>query len=122
MTNASAYEAYAEQDAEEARLIQQDQDALDSMRSRRRPVIARTSWRRAEEAAAQDLRDGRTELNAAREKAVRLERKVKALKARQLARAHRIARNKRQAEGDRARARAPRSASTDDQGPRTRGM
>lgn len=99
LTNASAYEAYAEQDAEEARRIQQDQDALDSMRALQATTRHRTDQlRRAAEAAAQDLRARRADLNAARAKAKRLERKVKAVKARQLARARQIARNKRQAE------------------------
>lgn len=99
LTNASAYEAYAEQDAQEALLIAQDQEALDAMRALQATTRHRTDQlRRAAEAAAQDLRERRTELNAAREKAKRLERKVKALKARQLARAHRIAKNKRQAQ------------------------
>ncbi len=98
LTNAGAYEAYAEQDAQEARLIQQDQDSLDSMRALQATTRHRTDQlRRAADAAAQDLRERRTELNAAREKAKRLERKVKALKARQLARARQIAKNKRQA-------------------------
>jgi murein DD-endopeptidase MepM/ murein hydrolase activator NlpD len=99
LTNANAYEAYADQDAEEARQIAQDQEALDSMRALQAATRHRTDQlRRASDQAAQDLRERRTELNAAKAKAKRLERKVKALKARQLARAHRIARSKKQAE------------------------
>jgi murein DD-endopeptidase MepM/ murein hydrolase activator NlpD len=98
LTNANAYEAYAEQDAEEARLIEQDQASLDSMRALQATTRHRTDQlRRAADQAAQELRERRTELNAAKEKAKRLERKVKALKARQLARAKRIAHNRKQA-------------------------
>jgi murein DD-endopeptidase MepM/ murein hydrolase activator NlpD len=98
MTNASAYEAYAEQDAEEARLIEQDQRSLDSMRALQATTRHRTDQlRRASDEAARDIRERRIELNAARDKAKRLERKVKAIKARQIAKARRIARNKQQA-------------------------
>lgn len=99
ISNANAYAAYAEQDADEARLIEEDQAALDGMRALQATTRHRTDQlRRAADAAARDLRERRTELNAAKAKAERLERKVKALKARQLARARRIASNKRQAE------------------------
>lgn len=99
LTNASAYEAYAEQDALEAQRIEQDQLALDTMRGLQATTRHRTDQlRRAADAAAQDLRERRKELSAARAKAKRLEQRVKALKARQLARARRIAKNKRQAE------------------------
>ncbi len=98
LTNADAYQAYAEQDAEEARLIEGDQQALDAMRALQAATRHRTDQlRRASDEAAQELRERRTELTAAKAKAQRLERKVRALKARQLARARRIARNRRQA-------------------------
>lgn len=98
LTNAHAYQAYAEQDAEEARLIEQDQRSLDSMRALQATTRHRTDQlRRASDRAAQDLRERRTELNEAKAKAKRLERRVKALKARQIAKARRIARNRRQA-------------------------
>lgn len=99
LTNASAYQAYAEQDAAEARQISADQDALDAMRALQATTRHRTDQlRRASDAAAQDLRERRSELDAAKARAKRLERKVRALKARQLARARRIAHNKRQAQ------------------------
>lgn len=99
LSNANAYQAYAEQDAEEARLIEQDQAALDAMRALQATTRHRTDQlRRASDAAARDFRERRTELNAAKAKAERLERKVRALKARQLARARRVATNRRQAE------------------------
>lgn len=98
MSDASAYEAYAKQDAEEARLIEQDQRSLDSMRALQATTRHRTDQlRRASDEAARDIRERRVELDAARDKAKRLERKVKAIKARQLAKARRIARNKQQA-------------------------
>jgi murein DD-endopeptidase MepM/ murein hydrolase activator NlpD len=98
MSNASAYEAYAEQDAQEARLIEQDQASLDAMRALQATTRHRTDQlRRASDDAARELRTRRVELNAAKAKAKRLERKVKALKRRQLARAHQIARTRKQA-------------------------
>ncbi|MET0773540.1 MAG: peptidoglycan DD-metalloendopeptidase family protein [Candidatus Limnocylindrales bacterium] len=98
LSNASAYEAYAAQDAEEARVIEQDQVALDTMRAMQATTRHRTDQlRRAAEKAAQELRERRVELNAAKAKARRLERNVKALKRRQLARARSIASNRRQA-------------------------
>src|SRR6187551_235646 len=54
LSNASAYEAYAEQDAEEARVIEQDQAALDSMRALQATTRHRTDQlRRAADKAAQ---------------------------------------------------------------------
>jgi murein DD-endopeptidase MepM/ murein hydrolase activator NlpD len=98
LTNASAYEAYAEQDAEEAQRIEQDQVALDSMRALQAATRHRTDQlRRAADEAAAELRARRTDLNAAKAKARQLERKVKALKKRQLAKARTIARNRTQA-------------------------
>ncbi len=98
LSNASAYEAYAAQDAEEARVIEQDQAALDTMRALQATTRHRTDQlRRAADKAAQELRERRAELNAAKEKAKRLERKVRALKRRQLAKARTIARNRKQA-------------------------
>jgi murein DD-endopeptidase MepM/ murein hydrolase activator NlpD len=98
LTNASAYEAYAAQDADEARRIQQDQEALDTMRALQAATRHRTDQlRRAADTAAQELRERRAELAAAKAKAQRLERKVKAIRKRQLARARSIARNRRQA-------------------------
>lgn len=98
LSNASAYEAYAAQDADEARLIEQDQAALDTMRALQATTRHRTDQlRRAADKAAAELRERRAELDAAKAKAKRLERKVKALKKRQLARARTIARNRTQA-------------------------
>ncbi len=51
MTNASAYEAYAAQDAEEARLIEQDQRSLDSMRA-----LQATTRHRTDQLGARPMR------------------------------------------------------------------
>jgi murein DD-endopeptidase MepM/ murein hydrolase activator NlpD len=98
LSNAGAYEAYAAQDAEEARIIEQDQASLDTMRVLQATTRHRTDQlRRAADTAAGELRERRTELDAATAKAKRLERKVKALRKRQLARARSIARDRKQA-------------------------
>jgi murein DD-endopeptidase MepM/ murein hydrolase activator NlpD len=97
LSDASAYLAYGEQDSEMAKEIEQEQEALDSLRA----VTAATRYRkdqlrRAAQAAADDIKVQRGKLHDAMDKYQRLEKKYKAIRARQAARARKIAANKRQ--------------------------
>jgi murein DD-endopeptidase MepM/ murein hydrolase activator NlpD len=99
LSDASAYIAYGEQDSEMATEIQQEQEALDSLRA----VTAATRYRkdqlrRAAEDAAADIRVQRGKLRDAMAKYQRLEQKYKAIRAKQAAKARKIAANKRQAQ------------------------
>jgi murein DD-endopeptidase MepM/ murein hydrolase activator NlpD len=99
LSDASAYLAYGEQDSEMATEIEQEQEALDSLRA----VTAATRYRkdqlrRAAEDAAADIKVQRGKLNSAMDKYQRLEKKYKSIRAKQAAKARKIASNKRQAQ------------------------
>ncbi len=98
LSDSSAYLAYSEQDSQMAGEIQEEQQALDSLRA----VTAATRYRkdqlrRAAQAAADDIKVQRGKLHETMAKYQKLERKVKAIRKKQAAKAHRIAANKRQA-------------------------
>ncbi len=98
VTAASAYEAYAAEDAQMARSISEDQAALDSLRAVSAATRYRTDQlRRAAQDAAADLRSQQAQLRTQKRRAQALERKVEARQREQLRRAHRIAANQRQA-------------------------
>jgi len=99
LSDSSAYLAYSEQDSQMAGEIQEEQQALDSLRA----VTAATRYRkdqlrRAAQAAADDIKVQRGKLHETMAKYQKLERKVKAIRKKQAAKAHRIAANKRQAQ------------------------
>ncbi len=99
LSDSSAYLAYSEQDSQMAGEIQDEQEALDSLRA----VTAATRYRkdqlrRAAQAAADDIKVQRGKLHDAMAKYQKLERKYKAIRAKQAAKARRIAANKRQAQ------------------------
>lgn len=99
LSDSSAYLAYSEQDSQMAGEIQEEQQALDSLRA----VTAATRYRkdqlrRAAHAAADDIKVQRGKLHETMAKYQKLERKVKAIRKKQAAKAHRIAANKRQAQ------------------------
>lgn len=99
LTDASAYLAYSEQDSAMATEIEQEQDALDSLRA----VTAATRYRkdqlrRAAQAAADDIKVQRAKLNETMAKYHKIEQKYKAIRKKQAARARKIAANKRQAQ------------------------
>ena len=99
LSDASAYVAYGEQDSQIAQEIEQEQADLDSLRA----VTSATKYRkdqlrRAAMAAADDIKVQRGKLNDAMARYHKLEKKYKAIRARQAARAQRIASNKKQAQ------------------------
>lgn len=91
MSNAAAYLAYGDQDAELAQGIQQDQASLDSLRRLTAATRYRTDQlRRDAQAAAADVRDQQAKLQAAKAKLAELESKTKAVQDDQLAAFHKI--------------------------------
>lgn len=99
LSDTSAYMAYSEQDSEMAQEIEQEQDALDSLRA----VTAATRYRkdqlrRAAQAAADDIKVQRAKLQDTMARYEKLEKKYKAIRKKQAAKARRIAANKRQAQ------------------------
>lgn len=99
LSDASAYVAYSEQDSAMAEEIEQEQDALDSLRA----VTAATRYRkdqlrRAAQAAADDIKAQKAKLDGTMAKYHKLEQKYKAIRKKQAARARRIASNRRQAQ------------------------
>jgi murein DD-endopeptidase MepM/ murein hydrolase activator NlpD len=99
LTDASAYLAYGEQDSAMAQEIQEEQDSLDSLRA----VTAATRYRkdqlrRAAQDAADDIKAQKAKLNETMAKYQKLEKKYKAIRAKQAAKARKIASNKRQAQ------------------------
>lgn len=98
VTDSSAYLAYGDQDAQMAQQIQQDQASLDSLRAVTAATRYRTDQlRRAAQDAASELHAQRQVLAAAKAKYAKLKARTLALQKQQLAKAHRIARNQRQA-------------------------
>ena len=98
LSDASAYLAYGDQDAELARDIERDQAALDSLRAVTAATRYRTDQlRRAAQDAAADLRAQKAVLAKAKAKLIRLEQKTKKLQRQQLAQARKIAANRREA-------------------------
>jgi murein DD-endopeptidase MepM/ murein hydrolase activator NlpD len=98
VSNASAYLAYGDQDAQLAAAIQQDQDSLDSLRAVTAATRYRTDLlRQAQQDAAVDLKAQKAVLAAAKAKLHKLEKKTKAIQRKQLAKAHKIADTQRQA-------------------------
>lgn len=99
LSDTSAYMAYSEQDSEMATEIEQEQDALDSLRA----VTAATRYRkdqlrRAAQAAADDIKVQRAKLNGTMARYEKLEKKYKAIRKKQSQKARKIAANKRQAQ------------------------
>jgi len=99
LSDSSAYLAYGEQDSQMAQEIQEEQDALDSLRA----VTAATRYRkdqlrRAAQDAADDIKAQKAKLNETMAKYQKLEKKYKAIRAKQAAKARKIASNKRQAQ------------------------
>ena len=79
--------------------IAQEQDALDSLRAVTAATRYRTDQlRRAAQASADDIKVQRTRLDAAMAKYLRLEKRFKAIRAKQREKADRIAGNKREAQ------------------------
>jgi murein DD-endopeptidase MepM/ murein hydrolase activator NlpD len=98
VTDASAYLAYGDQDAELAQQISDDQASLDSLRAVTAATRYRTDQlRRAAQDAAADLHAQKLTLADARARFAKLEHKTKLIQRRQLARAHKIAATQRQA-------------------------
>lgn len=98
LSDASAYLAYGDQDAQMARDIEEDQAALDSLRAVTAATRYRTDQlRRAAQDAAADLHAQKTVLAAAKAKLLRLEKKTRKLQRQQLAKARQIAANQREA-------------------------
>jgi murein DD-endopeptidase MepM/ murein hydrolase activator NlpD len=98
LSDASAYVSYSEEDTQIARDIEEEQAALDSLRA----VTSATKYRkdqlrRATMAAAEDISVQRGKLDTAMARFHKLEKKYKAIRARQAARARRIAGNRREA-------------------------
>ena len=94
LTQASAYLAYGDQDAQLARDISDDQASLDSLRSLTASTRYRTDQlRRDAQAAAIDLAAQQVRLREAKVQSAKLERKVSAIQAQQLSAAHTIAAN-----------------------------
>ncbi len=99
LSDASAYLAYGDQDAQMAQQIAADQASLDSLRAVTAATRYRTDQlRRAAQDSANDLRAQKQTLAAAKARYKRLERRTRAIQRRQLARAHQIAANQRQAQ------------------------
>lgn len=99
LSDSSAYLAYSEQDSQMAREIQEEQEALDALRA----LTAATRYRkdqlrRAAQAAAEDIKVQRGKLQDTMARYQKLERKYKAIRKKQAAKARRIAANKRQAQ------------------------
>lgn len=98
LSDASAYLAYGDQDAQMALDIEEDQAALDSLRAVTAATRYRTDQlRRAAQDAAADLHQQKSVLAAAKAKLVRLEKKTQRLQRQQLAKARKIAANQRAA-------------------------
>ncbi len=98
LSDASAYLAYGDQDAELARDIERDQAALDSLRAVTAATRYRTDQlRRAAQDAAADLRAQKAVLAEAKAKLIRLEEKTQKLQRQQMAKARKIAANQREA-------------------------
>jgi len=98
VSNASAYLAYGDQDAQLAAGIEQDQASLDSLRAVTAATRYRTDLlRQAKQDAAVDLKAQKAVLAAAKAKLHKLEKRTKAIQRKQLAKAHKIAANQRQA-------------------------
>ncbi len=98
ISDTSAQLAYGDQDAAMAEAIAQEQASLDSLRAVTAATRYRTDQlRRAAQDAAADLRAQRARLDAALVRYKKLEKKVKAIQAKQRAKAHTIAKNQRQA-------------------------
>jgi murein DD-endopeptidase MepM/ murein hydrolase activator NlpD len=98
LSDASAYMTLSEQDSQIAKEIEDEQAAIDSLRA----VTSATKYRkdqlrRATMAAADDISVQRGKLNTAMAQYKRLEQKYKKIRAKQAARARRIAGNRRQA-------------------------
>ncbi len=98
LTAASAYAAYAEEDARAAQAITDDQASLDSLRAINAATRYRTDQlRRTAQDTAADLRVQKAQLRAQKLRAQALERKVRARQREQLRRARLIAADQRQA-------------------------
>ena len=111
LTDTSAYLAYGDQDAQLAKQITQDQQALDSLRLLTTSTRLRTDQLRRETletwAAVQSLKE---QLAAAERRLKVLEKRTERAKERQEAQMRLIARNKKEAAAMAARARAQRNA------------
>ncbi|MCY7418465.1 MAG: peptidoglycan DD-metalloendopeptidase family protein [Chloroflexi bacterium] len=98
VSDASAYLAYGDQDAQMAQDIADDQASLDSLRAVTAATRYRTDQlRRAKEDAAADLRAQKAKLADAKARLARLEAKTQAIQKKQMAKARTIAANQRQA-------------------------
>jgi len=98
VSDASAYLAYGDQDAQMAKDIADDQASLDSLRAVTAATRYRTDQlRRAKEDAAADLRTQKATLADAKARLARLEAKTQAIQKKQMTKARKIAANQRQA-------------------------
>lgn len=98
ISDTSAYMAYGDQDAAMAEAIAREQADLDSLRAVTAATRYRTDQlRREAQDAAADLRAQRARLDAAMVRYQKLEKKVRAIQAKQRAKARAIAKNQRQA-------------------------
>ena len=98
VSDASAYLAYGDQDAQEAEAITQDQASLDSLRGVTAATRYRTDvLRQAQQDAATDLKAQKAVLAEAKAKLRKLEQRTKAIQAKQLVKAHKIAATQKQA-------------------------
>ena len=89
VSNASAYLAYGDQDAQLAAAIAQDQASLDSLRAVTAATRYRTDLlRQAQQDAAVDLKAQKAVLAAAKAKLHKLEKRTKKIQRKQLAKAH----------------------------------
>ena len=95
LTQASAYLAYGDQDAQLANDISDDQASLDSLRTLTASTRYRTDQlRRDAQASAIDLVSQQARLQEAKDKSAKLEQRVKDIQDQQLAAASKIANNK----------------------------
>ncbi|CAN5604100.1 hypothetical protein BH23CHL8_BH23CHL8_27430 [soil metagenome] len=99
LSQASAYLAYGDQDAQMAQAIASDQQALDALRSLTTSTRLRTDQlRRATIETRDQIQARKAELKAAQRRLAALERKTKKVQDRQQARYRQLVRNKREAE------------------------
>lgn len=110
ISEASAYLAYGDQDARLAKAITEDQQALDTLRLLTTSTRLRTDQlRRATVDQQNEIQARRADLNAAKRRLAKLERKTKRIQARQQARFKALVRNAKQARRQYAKMKAAKA-------------
>ena len=111
LSEASAYLAYGDQDAQLAREITEDQQALDTLRLLTTSTRLRTDKLRRDTIETQNqIKARKKQLNQAKRRLIRLEKRTKAIEAAQQARYQTLIKNEKQARRQYARLRAAKLA------------